>query len=439
MEIHFGAKAQERRADSDRRTVHEHEFARDREIGPLRAQRLHHGGDLAPAVFAGFDAVGDGANAIVERWPANESRPDVHRLNRLAREVLEPPKLIGVDDARGIVGLEREVKLDDAADEARRENPDAAVVEEIDRLDTARLARTRRDDGIVAEMRVAMDDAVTQEGAPPRLEQQRRNMGAALGRSRLELQQLRAIEPFQREQALCRKFGEDARHAHLGAVGEHVGVEPRDLGFAFVIQFLAQPRRDLARNLSGVDRGAHAAAERKQHVQLRQVRFDCGGHFGILQLAGDGVAPQRHRAVNLAERGRRGGREVEFGEFLAPMRAQFRLHAPPHESRAHRRRVRLQAHQFLSIFGGQSLGNGREQLRDLHHRPLHRPKRLGERARVVARPGPRQAACAHLCGEGACIDAEPRIAPGARRKSIGFIVACHTGASPQACRCETGT
>ncbi len=69
MEIHFGAQTQERRAETDRRAVHEHEFPRDGEIAALLAQRLHHGGDLAPAIFARPDAVGDRANAIVEVGP----------------------------------------------------------------------------------------------------------------------------------------------------------------------------------------------------------------------------------------------------------------------------------------------------------------------------------------------------------------------------------
>ena len=96
--------------------------------------------------------------------------------------------------------------------------------------------------------------------------------------------------------------------------------------------------------------------------------------------------------MNLAERSRGGGVQIEFGETGAPVRAEFRLHAPADEGGAHRRRLRLQAHQLFGIIGRQRLGDRREQLRDLHHRSLHRPERLGEIARVVAPARPREAA-----------------------------------------------
>ena len=59
----------------------------------------------------------------------------------------------GVDDARVIVVAQPVVEIDHAADELRREDADAAVVQEIDACGPALLLEHR----VVAEMRVAVD------------------------------------------------------------------------------------------------------------------------------------------------------------------------------------------------------------------------------------------------------------------------------------------
>ena len=96
--------------------------------------------------------------------------------------------------------------------------------------------------------------------------------------------------------------------------------------------------------------------------------------------------------MDLAERGGGGRRQVEFGEARAPVGAELGLHAPAHEGRAHRRRLRLQTDQLFGVIGGQRLGDGRHHLRDLHQRPLERTERLGEaRAASPPRSPPTQA------------------------------------------------
>ena len=54
----------------------------------------------------------------------------------------------------------------------------------------------------------------------------------------------------------------------------------------------------------------------------------------------------------------------------------------------------LQLHQLFGIVCGQGVRDGREQLRDLHHRALHRAQGRGEGARVVVAARPGQPACA---------------------------------------------
>ena len=53
-------------------------------IGPLFLQRLVDLEGLAAAVLARRDAVGDGADAVVEDRPVDEARPDVQRVDQLA-------------------------------------------------------------------------------------------------------------------------------------------------------------------------------------------------------------------------------------------------------------------------------------------------------------------------------------------------------------------
>ena len=67
------------------------------------------------------------------------------------------------------------IEIDDAADEFRREDADAAIVEKVD---AGRLA-VALEDRVIAEMRIAVDDAVAAERMPPGLEHRRRRCGCA--------------------------------------------------------------------------------------------------------------------------------------------------------------------------------------------------------------------------------------------------------------------
>ena len=71
---------------------------------------------------------------------------------------------------------------------------------------------------------------------------------------------------------------------------------------------------------------------------------------------------------------------------LAPAGPQLGRHAAAHERPAHRRRVGLQLGELGGVFLGQRLRDRRQQLRDLHQRPLEaaerRPQLLGMRGAV---------------------------------------------------------
>jgi hypothetical protein len=71
-------------------------------------------------------------------------------------------------DALAVVLHQPVVEVEHAGDEVRREDADAAIVEQIEARGRAGVVEPG---GIVAEMRVAVDDAVAAERPPPGMEQ----------------------------------------------------------------------------------------------------------------------------------------------------------------------------------------------------------------------------------------------------------------------------
>src|SRR6266849_11202682 len=92
------------------------------------------------------------------------------------------------------------VQVDHAADEFRRKDADAAVVEQVDPVRRAVLYECR----VVAEMRVAMDHAEPAEWLPPRLEHRNRDAVARRDGVALASQQLVTFEPVESKETLCR-------------------------------------------------------------------------------------------------------------------------------------------------------------------------------------------------------------------------------------------
>src|SRR6185312_16490165 len=166
------------------------------------------------------------------------------------------PRLVAVAEAA--------VESDHAADERGRENPDTAIVEEID---AARLAcfLERR---VVAEMRIAVDDAEARERQPPRLEHRARETIADFERSVFVCEEFLALKPVEREQSTGRELGPDFRHAYFRRIGEHLAIERDVLRFAAIIELLADARGDFLADFAGVDRRIHAAADREDDVEL---------------------------------------------------------------------------------------------------------------------------------------------------------------------------
>src|SRR5207245_7222593 len=93
----------------------------------------------------------------------DEARPDIERVDQLPIEPLEAPGLVGANDEIGISFQEAVIEVDDTADEFRREDAHAAVVQEIDAGGSA----GHIEHGVIAEMRIAVDHAEAAERPPP--------------------------------------------------------------------------------------------------------------------------------------------------------------------------------------------------------------------------------------------------------------------------------
>ena len=119
------------------------------------------------------------------------------------------------------------------------------------------------------------------------------------------------IEPVEGEEPAARELRPHPRHADLLDAFEHLAIEHDVLGFAPVIELLANARADFLGDLGGVDHRIHAPVDGEDQLQLAQIRLDRRLHVGILQLAGQLAAVVGARAMHLPERSGGGGTMLE--------------------------------------------------------------------------------------------------------------------------------
>ena len=89
---------------------------------------------------------------------------------RVGAQVAEAPGLIGMDGQVAVVGAQGVVEVDDPLHEARREDPDAAEIEQVDRI-------VGRPDRIVPQVRVTVDHPIVVERHVPGTEHVHRQAG----------------------------------------------------------------------------------------------------------------------------------------------------------------------------------------------------------------------------------------------------------------------
>ena len=357
---------QEHRAEADGGAVHQHEFARRGDATDTAQLGMHLLRHLA-AIHAVVDFL-DRAHAVLHQRRIDEARPEIQHLDLVLRQIVEAPVRIGMHGQFVIAIAQRLVEVDDSGDEIRPEHPHAAEIQQIHAA-----IRPHR---IIAEMRIAMDRAEEIERHIPGAEHVQRHIVAEIEIVPGDREQRRAVEPVHGQEPLRAEFRHGDRHMHAGFAGQHIGIERHVPGLQLVIQLLAQPGRQLFIHARGRDRLVVAFINRHGELQLLQIGLNRRLHVGILQLAGKLRAVLPGGAMHLPQRGGGRGLLSEFGETGTPVRPQLGGHAALHEQPAHRRGVGLQLLQLLGIFLGQRVGDGGENLRHLHQRPLQPAQRL---------------------------------------------------------------
>src|SRR5579885_3483296 len=179
----------------------------------------------------------DAALAVIHQRCIEEARPAVQHIDHLAREILESPALVSSDRQRLVLAIERVIEVDHTFDEARGENAHASEIQQVH----AAVVPYR----IVAEMRVAVNDAVVVEGYVPGVKHIARDLVALAERRLGSLEERRALEPSHGEKPARRELRQHLGHVHMPLARERQPIEPEMRGLAEIVELLAEPRRDL--------------------------------------------------------------------------------------------------------------------------------------------------------------------------------------------------
>mmetsp|Transcript_32142 Transcript_32142/g.44869 ORF Transcript_32142/g.44869 Transcript_32142/m.44869 type:complete len:313 (-) Transcript_32142:195-1133(-) len=311
---------------------------------------MHLLGDLA-AVEPGIGLL-DGADLVLHERTVDEPCPHVQHVDGLPVEILEAPAPVGLHRQLLVIVAERPVEVDHALDEGRREDPDAAVVQQVDRAIVPH--------GVIAQMRIAMDHAVEIERHVPGPEHVHRDPVAFLliGMGLDEFHHRGAVQPGHGDQPAGREVVDHVGDVDLALARQHVPVERHVGGLAGVVELFLEPRGQLLVDQAGVDRVVVALVDREDPVELPQIRLDRRGHVGILQLDRHLGVVGKRSPMDLAEGGGGGRFPVEGREPLAPVGAQLAHHPALDERPAHRRGVRLQVAEFVDVLLRQRVRHG---------------------------------------------------------------------------------
>src|SRR5260221_6600833 len=135
---------------ADCRSIHEDEFAgRCHRTKPTQFS-MHACGILAPIDAAVMFV--DTTGLVVQQRAIDEMSPAIEHINDVVIQALEAPPLIGGDGEVTIIIEQRIIEIDDTLHEIAFKEADAAKIKQIDTTVGAH--------GIIAEVRIAMDDAI---------------------------------------------------------------------------------------------------------------------------------------------------------------------------------------------------------------------------------------------------------------------------------------
>src|SRR5262249_22440249 len=165
----------------------------------------------------------------------DEPCPNIECVDQLTVEPLKPPGFVRVHHEVVIAMQETAIEVNYALDEAWWENPDAAIVQEVDAGRSSLDVEHR----VVAEMRIAVNDAKSTEGKPPGREHRR---GEAIARRKwivFVFEKLAPGKPIKCKQPAGRQFGPNFRHADSVLGLQHVSIKRDVFRFADIVELLA--------------------------------------------------------------------------------------------------------------------------------------------------------------------------------------------------------
>ena len=219
-------------------------------------------------------------------------------------------------------------------------------------------------------MRIAVEEAVAEDHRHPRLGDLVREVAPLLEaeRQRVDVCDLRPLQPLEREHARARVRPVDPRHVHVRLVREVVVEGLRVSPLEAVVELLADLLRELVDQPARIDEVERMHAllhEPRRLIEQREIGLDLPRRAGALHLHRDLFAVRKRRAVHLADR-RRGDRlaverEEEALDRVAEILDDHALGFLERE-RSH---VVLQTAQLGDDVRGHDVGPRRQQLAEL--------------------------------------------------------------------------
>jgi hypothetical protein len=230
----------------------------------------------------------------------------------------------------------------------------------------------------VAGMRIAGELAVTVETAEEEAEDDLADAIALLLRVALELLETDSAHELADHDALARERADDLGHDDERMAREDPCERALVLSLELVVELLADPIADLARDRLDVELRRHPLEQTHDHVQVLHVGAHRGGDSGVLDLDGDlaTVLAQR-RPVDLSDRRGRDRLLVEALEQLRDRLFEVLFDDLAHLLEGNRRRGVAQLGQLLLELLAVLLGHEPDvheghDLPELHRGALHR-------------------------------------------------------------------
>ena len=222
-------------------------------------------------------------------------------------------------------------------------------------------------------MRVAVEEPVPEDHRHPRLRHQVREVAAILERPfvRIEVGDLDAVEPLERQDPAARVGPEHLRHTHVRMPGEVAVERLRVPRLQPVVELLPDRPGELVDELLGVDEVERTDAllrDPRGLVEQGDVRFDLTRRAGTLHLHGDVLAVRERRAVHLTDRRGSDRPVLELHEELVDRQAEVFLDHLLDVGERERAHVVLKAAQLGDDVGRKNVGTRREELSELDER-----------------------------------------------------------------------